>query len=136
MRTKLKHGRWFILLMSTFVAMMASINGLATLVNPTGTSIGMTPQMLQIGPFHSYLVPAIVLLIMIVGGNVAIIVNLLRVTEQFSYVLMIVGIFQTTFILVQLMMFGLLNWLHIVYLLYGSWQIIVGMHYFGQYYAK
>ena len=134
MRTKLAHGRWLILVMSTFVAVMAGINGVLTIINPTGTSIGMTAQMLQIGPFHSYLVPAIVLLVMIVGGNVAIISNLLRATESFSYLLMIVGLFQTSFIIVQLIMFGLLNWLHVIYLLYGIWQIISGMYYFEQYY--
>ncbi|WP_165964751.1 hypothetical protein [Periweissella cryptocerci] len=120
--------------MSMFVAGMASVNGILTIVNPTGTSIGMTPEMLQIGPFHSYLVPAIILLIMIVGGNLAIIVNLLRKTEQFSYLLMIVGTFQTEFIIIQLLMFGMINWLHVIYLLYGIYQVGAGIRYFGLYY--
>jgi hypothetical protein len=131
---KMQRKKWIILIMSTFVAIMASINGILTIVNPNGTLIGMTPQMLQIGPFHTYLIPAIILLMMIVGGNIAIIVNLWQKYEATAYLLIIVGVFQTVFIIIQLIMFGMINWLHVIYLFYGIYQVIAGIKFFGQYY--
>lgn len=102
-----------------FVAFTALSSGLILVIKPDGSSLGLNPGMLNDTPFHTFLIPGL-LLMCIVGGIFlfAILLSILRHSLTYRLTL-VAGIVLMTWIVVQLMLIRSYTWLYGLYLVIG-----------------
>jgi hypothetical protein len=102
-----------------FVALTALSSGLILVIRPDGSSLGLDLSMLKETPFHSFLVPGL-LLIFIVGGIhlFAIFLSIVRHSQTYRLTL-IAGIVLMVWIVVQFLLVPSYTWLYGFYLIIG-----------------
>jgi hypothetical protein len=113
-------------ILQVFVGIGAVPAGLSMIINPTGSGLGMTIEMLVNSPFTDFIIPGYFLL----GING--IASLLGALASFSRrrfagkIAIGLGIFLILWITVQVYWLGL-HWLHILYFGLGITELLLGL---------
>jgi hypothetical protein len=100
--------------------------GLALVLEPSGSILGMPLEMLRRTPFSTYLVPGIVLLVCIGLGNLAGSVASFTRLRNAGKTAMALGLFLVAWIMLQVHWFAGFHWLHALYLGLGMLEFIFG----------
>lgn len=104
----------FILL--AFVALTSLISGLIMMSDPEGAILNMPVSLLQGTPFRDFLIPGIILATVVGGVNLlAVAYNLNRHPSRYNWALA-GGLMITGWIVVQMLLIQMANWLHFLYL--------------------
>ncbi|HSN60645.1 MAG TPA: hypothetical protein VLR49_06910 [Ferruginibacter sp.] len=117
--------RTLLLILTCFIALSSIISGLMMISNPAGDLYNLPLSLLDGTPFTDYLVPGI-LLTLIVG-----IVNLhavFYIVEQHPYRYnwaMAGGFIIIAWIIVQIILISMLQWLHFIYFFVGVLIILI-----------
>jgi len=100
--------------------------GLALILDPSGSSLGLPLEILKSSPFSTFLVPGIILLIVNGFGS------LVGATASFTKyrcagdIAMALGLFLVAWIMLQIYWFTAFNWLHALYLSIGFVEFALG----------
>lgn len=113
-----------------FVAFSALSTGLILILKPDGNSMGLTVNMLKSTPFHSFLIPGLLLVFIIGGVNLlALLLNIFHHPKTYK-VTLAAGMIITGWIIAQFLLISSFSWLSGLYLVIGicisflSWQLI------------
>ena len=100
--------------------------GLALVLEPSGSNLGIPLEVLKSSPFSTYLVPGIVLLLVNGLGS------LVGATASFTRywyageIAIALGLFLVAWIMLQVYWFVAFHWLHALYLGLGSLEFVLG----------
>ena len=100
--------------------------GLALVLEPSGSNIGIPLEVLNSSPFSTFLMPGIVLLIVNGFGS------LVGATASFTRywcageIAIALGLFLVAWIMLQVYWFAAFHWLHALYLCIGLLELILG----------
>ncbi len=125
---KIKENRLIIWLgiLQVFIGVGAIPAGILMILNPSGSDLGMTVEMLINSPFPNFLIPGFFLL----GVNgLGSLFGALASFKRYSFAGKIavgLGIFLILWITVQVYWLGL-HWLHILYFILGIVELILGL---------
>ena len=112
--------------LQVFIGLGAVVGGLALVLEPSGSNIGVPHEMLKSTPFSTFLVPGIVLLIVNGLGS------LVGATATFKRywcageIAIALGLFLVAWILLQVYWFTAFHWLHALYLGLGLLELALG----------
>ncbi|HEX4851351.1 MAG TPA: hypothetical protein VFV08_11120 [Puia sp.] len=115
-------------ILNLFVALTAIVGGLMMVYDPSGNNLGLPLSLLEKTPFHSFLIPGIILATAI--GGINLLAFIYRIGQQSAAIdwSLAGGISLICWILGQVWMLGW-NWMAFAYLFIGisilliSWQI-------------
>jgi len=113
-------------ILQVFIGLGAVGGGLALVLEPSGTNLGIPLEILKNSPFSTYLVPGIVLLVINGLGS------LVGATASFSQyrhagkAAMALGIFLVAWITLQVYWVADFHWLHALYLGLGLLELVLG----------
>ena len=105
--------------LQTFVAVGAVPAGVAMILQPDGTGLGMSLEMLSASPFRSFMIPGIFLLLVHGLGNLAAAIGSFRKWRFATPVGMGLGVVLVIWILVQIYYIRPVHVLQLLYLLIG-----------------
>lgn len=100
--------------------------GLALVLEPSGSNLGIPLEVLKSSPFSTFLVPGIVLLIVNGFGS------LVGATASFTRywrageIAIALGLFLVAWIMFQVYWFAAFHWLHALYLSIGLLELVLG----------
>ena len=100
--------------------------GLALVLEPSGSNLGIPLKVLKSSPFSTFLVPGIVLLIVNGFGS------LVGATASFTRywcageIAIALGLFLVAWIMFQVYWFAAFHWLHALYLSIGLLELVLG----------
>ena len=100
--------------------------GLALVLEPSGSNLGIPLEVLKSSPFSTFLVPGIVLLIVNGFGS------LVGATASFTRywcageIAIALGLFLVAWIMLQVYWFAAFHWLHALYLGIGLLELVIG----------
>lgn len=118
---------WFTGTLQALLAIGAIPAGLGFILDPTGSEIGMSPEMLAGSPFPDFLVPGIVLFLVNGIGSLAGAVLTFRRHALAGKAAMGLGVFLMAWIVVQVWVLGPpLHWLQILYFVLGTVEFGLG----------
>ncbi|MBK7123911.1 MAG: hypothetical protein IPH68_14640 [Chitinophagaceae bacterium] len=99
-----------------FVALTSFISGLIMMSDPEGVILNMSVSLLEGTPFRDFLIPGIILATVVGGVNLlAVAYNLNRHRSRYNWALA-GGLLITGWIVVQMLLIQMANWLHFLYL--------------------
>ncbi|MCD4665477.1 MAG: hypothetical protein K8R68_09405 [Bacteroidales bacterium] len=112
--------------LQVFIGVGAVGGGLALVLEPDGSNIGIPVEILKSSPFSSFLVPGIVLLI--VNGFGSLVGALASFTRYWfaGEIAIALGLFLIVWIMLQVYWFAGFHWLHALYLGIGFSELILG----------
>lgn len=117
--------RWLLFLLLAFTALTASISGLLLMSYPDGSLLQLSTALLNGTPFHSFLVPGVILAVIVGGTNlVAAVFNILSHPFRYSWA-MASSIVLIGWILVQMLLINTLHWLQFVYLFIAIMMLLL-----------
>ncbi len=123
----MKNNEKFLKVIHLFVGIGAVFGGLGAILNPYGF-MGITTEMLRIGPFETFLIPGIFLFLVIGIGNI---IAGLLVQKHFKYQGFISGLFGTilvSWIIIQCYFLQDIGVLHVIYFLIGCIQGLLSIY--------
>lgn len=94
--------------------------GLGAVMDPTGRSMGMSTEVLQNGPFDSFLIPGLFLLVVLGIGNIVAAISAWRGFRYQAYVTGFFSLAMVLWIIIQVYMLWAINWLHVLYFIVGA----------------
>ena len=113
-------------ILQAFIGVGAAPAGILMIMNPSGTDLGMTIEMLVNSPFADFLIPGIFLLgINGFGSLIGAIASFLH-NRNAGKIAIGLGIFLILWIFIQVYWLGL-HWLHILYLTLGIIELVLGL---------
>jgi len=126
---KIKKKRLIIWLgiLQAFIGIGAVPAGISMLINPSGSDLGMTVEMLVNSPFPNFLIPGIFLLSI---NGIGSLFGALVTFKHHSFTSKIaigLGIFLILWITVQVYWLGGIHWLHILYFILGIIELVLGL---------
>lgn len=89
--------------------------GIGLVADPTGTHLGLTPDILQRGPFHDFLLPGLFLLVVLGLGAIPVARSLWTARAQAATAALIYGLVLLAWITLQALVIGILSPLQPVY---------------------
>jgi len=100
--------------------------GLALVLEPSGSNLGIPLELLKSTPFSTYLVPGIVLLV--VNGLGSLVGAAASFTRHWNAgkTAMTLGVFLVAWIMLQVYWFAGFHWLHALYLGLGLLEFVLG----------
>jgi len=112
--------------LQVFIGLGAVGGGLALVLEPSGSYLGIPLELLKSSPFSTYLVPGIVLLMVNgVGSLVGAAASFTR--NRFAgETAMTLGVFLVAWIMLQVYWFAGFHWLHALYLGLGLLEFVLG----------
>ena len=105
----------------------AMLGGGALVATPSGALLRMPLEMLHGTPFHSYLVPGMLLCIVVGGGNVVAGLLALRERQATAISAVVAGGVLVGWITTQMVLLGYRHPIQLVYLLCGAVTLLVGV---------
>jgi hypothetical protein len=121
-----------LLLLTSIIAITAIIGGGMMLVQPNGSSLQLSPLLLQGTPFKTFFIPGIILLLLVGGSNlIATWVIMLRRKNAFSFSLA-AGIVMVIWVAAQMLFTSTFVWQQIVYLGIGILIMLTSFHLKGK----
>lgn len=115
-----------IVIVTFLVGLNGLMGGYAAISNPQAP-FGISPDTLRNGPFDSFLIPGLVLFILIGGGNIAAGVVLLKGAAWRHYLIGSMGLASMGWIVIQCLIMGTVNALHIVIFIIGAAQALYAL---------
>lgn len=114
-------------ILQVFIGIGAVPSGLMIILDPSGSSIGFTLELLEGTPFSSYLVPGIFLfavngVISLTGG----ILSFIRFRHA-GLLAIGLGIFLLAWVIIQVSLIGLMSWLQPTFFGLGIIELILGI---------
>lgn len=114
-----------ILLIITCLNALAA--GFSMIAEPTGKDLGMTVEtILQHSPFHSFLIPGIILFSTIGLGIIITLIAFLKKWKNYNLVVLAQGAIITGWIVIQVIFLRQFNWMHAVIGSIGLYTIVWG----------
>jgi len=113
-------------ILQIFICIGAVPYGIAMIADPSGSSVGMSIDMLINSPFSNFLIPGIFLLVVNgTGSLLGVVASFLR--YRFAGEVAIgLGTFLIFWILAQVWWMGV-HWLHILYIIFGIAELVLGL---------
>jgi len=112
--------------LQVFIGLGAVGGGLALVLEPSGSYLGIPLELLKSSPFSTYLVPGIVLLMVNgVGSLVGAAASFTR-HRYACETAMTLGVFLVVWIMLQVYWFAGFHWLHALYLGLGLLEFVLG----------
>ncbi|MCH4168111.1 MAG: hypothetical protein LKF42_02565 [Streptococcaceae bacterium] len=116
-----------IIIINLFCGIGALFGGALALSVGNHTIMGVSTRLLKNAPFTTFLIPALVLILIIGLGNFSATFLLLRNHHYAAFSLALLGIVQMGFILIQIIILLGANPLHLIFFLIGLYQFIIGI---------
>ena len=124
--------RLLLLLLIGLVAITALTSGILLIYEPDGSLLKLTPGLLESSPFHSYLLPGLILAI-IVGGCHFFALVVTGSKLQHSYRISLVsGAVLIGWVIGQMLLLSYFHWLQLVYLFIGLLIVLLAYHLMGK----
>lgn len=125
-----KQRRWISIvtgILQVFIGIGGIPSGLMMIIDPSGNSMGFTLELLKGTPFSSYLVPGIFLFA--INGVISLTGGILSFTRfrHAGLLAMGLGIFLIAWIIIQVSLIGLVNWLQPTFFGLGTAELILGV---------
>ena len=114
-------------ILQAFIGIGAIPAGLLMILNPSGSDLGMTVEMLVNSPFPNFLIPGIFLLSI---NGIGSLFGALASLKRYSFAGKIavgLGIFLILWITIQVYWLGSIHWLHILYFILGIIELVLGL---------
>jgi hypothetical protein len=109
------------------ISLAAMPTGVLFIIDPSGRSLGMSPELLEGSVFNNFLIPGIFLLAVNgIGNLISAIISFLRMRIAGGLGLAL-GIFLTLWMVVQMISITEFNYLQPLYLLIGIIETIIGV---------
>ena len=121
-----KYRRIILGSLQMFIGVGAVAAGLGFILEPDGSNLGLSIEVLAGSPFDSYLVPGILLLVVNGLGNVGSGVFSFTRHRLVGYAAMFFGGALAVWIIVQVIMIGYSSWLQPTYLVLGTVEFVLG----------
>ena len=101
--------------------------GIAMIMNPSGSDLGMTEEMLVNSPFSNFLIPGIFLLgVNGLGSLIGALASFSR--HRFTgKIAIVLGVFLILWITIQVYWLDGIHWLHILYYCLGVVELALGL---------
>lgn len=112
-----------------FVGLGAIAGGLGAVMNPT-KPMGMSIEALKLGPFDSFLVPGLFLMLIIGAGNLTAGVVLLKKHPLWVYFSGFEAIALVLWIVIQCIILQSIVALHVIFFIFGVIQGLIALYYF------
>lgn len=116
-----------IIVINIFCGIGALFGGSLALSVGHQTIMGVSHELLKNAPFKTFLIPALVLILIIGFGNFIVTYLLIKEQQYAAFSLIILGIIQMGFILIQILMLLGANPLHLIFFLIGLYQAVTGV---------
>jgi hypothetical protein len=107
-----------------FVGVGAGVGGSAAILNPL-TPLGISPEMLENGPFSNFLIPGLFLLVILGLGNFITSYLIYKNTHLHGIFSGLMGAILVLWILVQCYVLQDIGVLHVIFFLLGSVQMLM-----------
>ena len=115
----------FLFFLTAFVAITSLVSGALLISYPTGSLFGMSTALLKATPFHSFLIPGVVLFVMVGGTNLVAVVRNIQ-THPMRYNWTIAGaILLLLWVVIQMLLIGVMHCLQFVYLGIGLMMLLL-----------
>lgn len=111
-----------------FVGVGALFGGMLAILDPYGTSYGMSTDALKKGPFTTFLVPGLFLLCVIGLGHLISFVFVKYKFKFHPYISGGAGFILMSWILIQCYMLQSINFLHVIFFLIGLFESIIALY--------
>ena len=114
-------------ILQLFIGLGAVGGGLALVLEPSGSNLGVPLELLKSTPFSTFLVPGIVLLVVNgLGSLVGSAASFIR-HRYAGKIAMALGVFLVAWIMFQVYWFAGFHWLHVLYLGSGLLEFVLGL---------
>ena len=113
-------------ILQLFIGLGAVGGGSGLILEPNGSNLGMSLEMLKYSPFSDFLIPGIVLLIVNGIGSIAGSVLTFKRFHYAAEIAITLGSFLVAWIIVQVYWIHSFHWLHALYLSLGIIELILG----------
>lgn len=108
-----------------FVAITALISGVIIILQPDGSMMQMSTDLLKTSPFKTFLIPGIVLTVFVGGSSaVALVLNILKNKRRYEWAIA-AGVMTCGWVIVQMILINIFFWLQFVYLGIGILMILI-----------
>jgi hypothetical protein len=121
-----KASKRLAIILLSIVGLPAIFGGWMLMSDPSGESIGLTAQLLQLSPFNDYFIPGSILFFIIGLGSLMVIPMVVKGTPRATSCLVLAGLALCFWITVQMIMILEVNWLNSIYLLLGIGLLWLG----------
>jgi hypothetical protein len=122
----------FVRITATVLLLITGINALIAgclfIVDPTGTTMGMSTTYLATSPFTNFLIPGLVLLVVNGVFNITAAIFVMRKHKHHPRFIIFQGLLLSGWIVIQIMMVKDFNLLHVSMLTIGVILIIAGIY--------
>lgn len=110
-----------------FIGVGAIFGGLGAMIDPTGESMGISPDILKKGPFNDFLIPGLFLFIVIGIGNIIGAYTAFKQIDVQAYFTGGIGFILVMWIIIQCIILQDINILHIIFFIFGVIQCLIGL---------
>ena len=110
-----------------FLGISAIFGGGAFIIDPSGELLQMPISLLEYSPFNSFLVPGLILFLFNGVSSIVIAILVIRKSWFYAEFVILQGIVQDVWIVVQLLMIQSISVLHYIFFTVGSLLIISGV---------
>ena len=118
--------RKFLIFIHFFVGIGAIGGGLAGLLNPEAPFEGLSPEILQNGPFTSFFIPSLFLFIVLGFGNIIAGIFAIKFPKLLFYFSILMGGILSMWIIIQCWVMWSIVLLHIIFFIVGAFQFLAG----------
>ena len=109
-----------------FIGFGAVAGGLAGLLNPETPFTGLSPEILQNGPFTSFFIPSLFLFIVLGLGNIIAGILAIKFPKSLFYLSVVMGGILSMFIIIQCWVMWAIVLLHVIFFVIGAFQFLAG----------
>ncbi len=117
----------FLVVINLLIGIGGLFGGFLALSPEAQLSMGISREMLINSPFTTFLIPGLFLFIIIGFGNLLIAYMNVRSEQHSAYFECLIGIIQIFWILIQCILLQSIVFLHILFFLFGTIQILGGI---------
>jgi len=110
------------------IGLGAVAGGLGLALEPSGSNLGIPLELLKRSPFSTFLIPGIVLLVVNGLGNLVGAAASLKRHRYAGEIAIALGIFLVAWILLQVYWFSGFHFLHVLYLVLGLLEFVLGLY--------
>jgi len=114
-------------ILQLFIGLGAVGGGLALVLEPNGSNLGVPLEMLKHSPFPDFLIPGIVLLLVNGIGSIAGSFSSFKQYQYCAEIALALGVFLASWIIIQVYWIQGFHWLHALYLSLGIIELIFGL---------
>lgn len=115
-----------VIILLIFLGISAIFGGGAFIIDPSGDLIQMPISLLEHSPFSTFLIPGLILFLFNGVSSIVIAILVIRKYRFYTELVILQGIIQDVWIVVQLIMIQSMSVLHYIFFTVGSLLIISG----------